>query len=52
MDGMTTHWLLDVVGGELLFQPCCQLIRDVIEVEGYHFAVGRTVESVVQEFWG
>ena len=49
MDGMTTHWLVDIVGGEVIVQPCCETMSDYLDGYGYTATVGRTLKSVVAE---
>lgn len=51
-DDMATHWLVDLLDGEIAVFPCCQSMADAITSQGYRAAVGRSLESVVAEIIG
>lgn len=49
MDGVTTHWLIDLLDGEVVVQPCCSSLADCLDSYGYTATVGRTLQGVVAE---
>ena len=49
MDGITTHWLADLVGGRVIVQPCCEAMSDCLDTYGYTAATGRPLSDVLSE---